>query len=134
MNDNLALVENGNGAVKHEGKVKEDPEEDVDAKPPEKKRKKTSNNGAKVKEAARSKKKVETKPENKQKAEPKKSDTAKVAKPKVKYDMPGQTQPTPNSGEPLAKFYLSLYEQRPDSEIAPKWCAIIQPSLYVTAQ
>lgn len=45
----------------------------------------------------------------------------KVKRERPQYDMPGQTQPTPDVGEPLAKFYLSLLQQRPDSEIAPKW-------------
>lgn len=45
-----------------------------------------------------------------------------VKRERPRYDMPGQTQPTPDVGEPLAKFYLSLMQQRPKSEIAPKWC------------
>lgn len=122
---------NGNGA-RHTDKVKEEP--DVDAKPPpDKKRKKSAENGVKGKEDAGVKKekkepKVDT---NKVNAEPKKkSDSAKVTKPKVQYDMPGQTQPTPNKGEPLARFYISLREQRPDSEIANKWCATFQSGQY----
>lgn len=59
----------------------------------------------------------------------KKTDAAKTAKPKPQYDMPGQTQPTPSSGEPLAKFYLSLLKQRPDSEMANKWCVILSAHL-----
>lgn len=95
---------------------KKDEPEDVEEKPPpEKKRKKSSDSVPKAKQAAAKKQ---------EKAEPKKTDTkdaAKVTKPKVKYDMPGQTQPTPSTGEPLAKFYMSLLKQKPDSEIAPKW-------------
>lgn len=46
----------------------------------------------------------------------------KTKRERPQYDMPGQTQPTPDAAEPLAKFYLSLMQQRTDSEIAPKWC------------
>ena len=120
---------NGSGAdVKHNDEVKDEPEGDAKP-PPETKRKKSHENGAKEKEEARSKKeKKEPKVEKtKAKAEPnKKSDSAKVTKPKVQYDMPGQTQPTPNKGEPLARFYTSLREQRPNSEIANKWCATFE--------
>lgn len=111
---------------------KKDEPEDVDEKPPpEKKRKKSSDSVPKAKQAA-AKKQEKAEPKKKQekteKAEPKKIDTkdaAKVTKPKVKYDMPGQTQPTPSTGEPLAKFYMSLLKQKPDSEIAPKWCVLM---------
>ena len=46
-----------------------------------------------------------------------------VPKPKVVYDMPGQTRAKPDEEEPLAIFYTSLLQQRPDSELANKWCA-----------
>lgn len=137
---NVGPSVNGNGVVKKEegkGRVKEYPrgESPADTKPPpDKKRKKSSENGAKGKEAARSSKKEKKEPKVEEKKKPavepkKKSDTAKVTKPKVQYDMPGQTQPTPNSGEPLARFYTSLREQRPKSEISNKWCAIIESIL-----
>jgi hypothetical protein len=34
----------------------------------------------------------------------------------------GQTKPTPGDRDPLRKFYTSLLEQKPDSEMAIKWC------------
>lgn len=84
------------------------------------------NGSVKHETAAPSTKKSAQKTEpQKKKAE--KSSTAgasseKVKREKPQYDMPGQTQPTPDTGEPLAKFYLSLIKQRQDSEMAPKWC------------
>jgi hypothetical protein len=40
------------------------------------------------------------------------------------YDMPGQTKPRPDEDAPLTIYYTSLLEQRPDSEIANKWCVL----------
>jgi hypothetical protein len=59
--------------------------------------------------------------EKKEKPTGKITEARKVTKPKPVYDMPGQTQPSPELGEPLAKFYTSLLKQRPESEIANKW-------------
>ncbi|GIL79645.1 hypothetical protein Vretimale_12240 [Volvox reticuliferus] len=36
--------------------------------------------------------------------------------------MPGQTREPPPETDSLRKFYTSLLEQRPESEIAKKWC------------
>jgi hypothetical protein len=112
--------ENGNGAMKEE--VKYEQSEDTEAKPaPEKKRKISEDKkGQEAHGSKKEKRAQDPKAEKAQlKAEGKQDE--KVTKPKVKYDMPGQTQPTPNAGDPLAKFYTSLREQRPESEIAPKW-------------
>lgn len=43
---------------------------------------------------------------------------------KKEFDMPGQTRDTPSEADPLHKFYTSLRQQRPDSEMAKKWCLI----------
>lgn len=40
------------------------------------------------------------------------------------YDMPGQTRDTPGEEDPLRRFYTSLLEQRSDSEMARRWCAM----------
>ena len=48
---------------------------------------------------------------------------ARVTKPKVVYDMPGQTKAKPDEEDPLCIFYTSLLKQRPESELANKWCA-----------
>lgn len=48
----------------------------------------------------------------------------RVAKPKVVYDMPGQTKPKPDEDDPLCIFYTSLLKQRPQSELASKWCVL----------
>lgn len=42
-------------------------------------------------------------------------------RPKKVYDMPGQTRDAPGEEDPLYKFYMSLLEQRPESEMARKW-------------
>merc|ERR1719353_2563278 len=45
----------------------------------------------------------------------------KAAK-RPKYEMPGQTRPTPDSTDPLVKFYSSLHEQsKGGSAMAAKW-------------
>ncbi|DBA74798.1 hypothetical protein WJX79_003606 [Trebouxia sp. C0005] len=43
---------------------------------------------------------------------------------KKEYDKPGQTRETPPEIDPLHKFYTTLKQQRPDSEMAKKWCLI----------
>ncbi|KAK2076270.1 hypothetical protein QBZ16_001202 [Prototheca wickerhamii] len=43
---------------------------------------------------------------------------------KKEYALPGQTRDTPEEGDPLRKFYTSLLEQRPESEMARKWCVM----------
>lgn len=45
-------------------------------------------------------------------------------KPRKVYDMPGQTRDTPDEEDPLRRFYTSLLEQIPSSEMAKKWCVI----------
>lgn len=47
----------------------------------------------------------------------------KAVRVKKEYDTPGQTMDTPDEIDPLRKFYTSLIKQRPDSEMAKKWCA-----------
>ena len=41
-----------------------------------------------------------------------------------KYNFPliGQTKATPEENDPLRKFYTSLLKQKPNSEMAIKWC------------
>jgi aryl-alcohol dehydrogenase-like predicted oxidoreductase len=47
-----------------------------------------------------------------------------VKKPKNnnKYDKPGQKYETPPAKDALRAFYTTLLEQRPDSQMALKWC------------
>lgn len=40
------------------------------------------------------------------------------------YDMPGQTRDTPGDEDPQRRFYTSLLEQIPSSELAKKWCVM----------
>lgn len=40
------------------------------------------------------------------------------------YEMPGQTRETPPEEDPLRRFYTTLLEQVPTSEMARRWCAI----------
>lgn len=57
----------------------------------------------------------------------KKVDESKVSdekKPRKVYDMPGQTRDTPAEEDPQRRFYTSLLEQVPSSEMAKKWCVI----------
>lgn len=46
----------------------------------------------------------------------------KVKKPRPKYERLGQTRETPPEGDPLRRFYTSLYEEKPESLMARKWC------------
>jgi hypothetical protein len=39
------------------------------------------------------------------------------------YELPGQTRDTPVEEDPLRKFYTSLLDQVPESEMARRWCA-----------
>lgn len=39
-----------------------------------------------------------------------------------KYGNPWQTKPTPPESDSLCKFYTSLLRQKPDSQMAMKWC------------
>jgi len=50
------------------------------------------------------------------------SASAATKKKKKDYDRPGQKYDTPPSTDPLARFYTSLLAQRPNSEMALKWC------------
>lgn len=52
-------------------------------------------------------------------AEPVKKTTKKAA---PVFKKPGQKYPTPVKTDALYKFYTSLLKQRPDSEMALKWC------------
>lgn len=54
----------------------------------------------------------------------KKADGEKRVILKKEYDKPGQTRETPPEIDPLHKFYTTLKQQRPDSEMAKKWCLI----------
>ena len=63
------------------------------------------------------------KTDSKAKAEDGKTVVKPAKKPKAVYDMPGQTRPKPDEEDSLTIFYTSLLEQRPDSELANKWCA-----------
>lgn len=38
------------------------------------------------------------------------------------YKLPGQKKDTPPKSDPLYKFYTTLLKQKPDSEMALKWC------------
>lgn len=60
----------------------------------------------------------------KQKIDKHEGDVVKEARVKKEFSMPGQTRETPPENDPLRKFYASLREQRPDSELARKWCAM----------
>ncbi|GIL52455.1 hypothetical protein Vafri_8332 [Volvox africanus] len=56
-------------------------------------------------------------------AAPKKvKEEGKQPREKKEYDMPGQTREPPPETDSLRKFYTSLLEQRPESELAKKWC------------
>lgn len=46
----------------------------------------------------------------------------KAKREKKEYPNIGQTRDTPPETDPLRKFYTSLLSQRPDSEMAKKWC------------
>eukprot|EP00252_Welwitschia_mirabilis_P015500 TRINITY_DN3407_c0_g1_i1.p1 TRINITY_DN3407_c0_g1~~TRINITY_DN3407_c0_g1_i1.p1 ORF type:complete len:221 (+),score=70.68 TRINITY_DN3407_c0_g1_i1:183-845(+) len=50
-----------------------------------------------------------------------KDDENKDRKPKKVYDLPGQKHDPPEERDPLRIFYESLYEQRPESEMAQLW-------------
>ncbi|KAL0047295.1 hypothetical protein WJX82_000105 [Trebouxia sp. C0006] len=54
----------------------------------------------------------------------KKPDGEKRVIVKKEYDKPGQTRETPPEIDPLHKFYTTLKQQRPDSDMAKKWCLI----------
>eukprot|EP00891_Asterochloris_glomerata_P007959 jgi/Astpho2/7959/Aster-06556 len=40
---------------------------------------------------------------------------------KKEYELPGQTREPPDETDPLRRFYTSLLEQRPESEMSKKW-------------
>lgn len=46
----------------------------------------------------------------------------KVKKARTTYERLGQTRETPPEGDPLRRFYTSLYEENPESLMARKWC------------
>ncbi|KAL3131344.1 hypothetical protein ABBQ38_000630 [Trebouxia sp. C0009 RCD-2024] len=54
----------------------------------------------------------------------KKGEGEKKVTVKKEYEKPGQTRETPSEIDPLRRFYTTLREQRPDSEMAKKWCLI----------
>ncbi|KXZ56094.1 hypothetical protein GPECTOR_2g976 [Gonium pectorale] len=58
----------------------------------------------------------------KAKEEAKKAKPDKQPREKKEYDMPGQTREPPPENDSLRKFYTSLLEQRPDSDMAKRWC------------
>lgn len=69
----------------------------------------------------------DTSPQKGSKVKParaKKADGEKRVVVKKEYDKPGQTRETPPEIDPLHKFYTTLKQQRPDSEMAKKWCLI----------
>ncbi|KAL3135432.1 hypothetical protein ABBQ32_007614 [Trebouxia sp. C0010 RCD-2024] len=51
----------------------------------------------------------------------KKGEGEKKVSVKKEYEKPGQTRDTPSEIDPLRRFYTTLREQRPDSEMAKKW-------------
>lgn len=61
-------------------------------------------------------KKASTKPKIEPKDEPKKA--RKV------FDKPGQTRETPGEEDPQRRFYTSLLQQIPTSDMAKKWCVM----------
>lgn len=48
--------------------------------------------------------------------------TSKGAVTKTKFAKPGQRYETPKETDPLYQFYFSLLKQKPDSQMAIKWC------------
>ncbi|CAI5468809.1 unnamed protein product [Closterium sp. Yama58-4] len=48
-------------------------------------------------------------------------EAVKPKKEKAVFDLPGQLREPPEENEPLRIFYESLYNQRPDSEMAQIW-------------
>jgi len=58
------------------------------------------------------------------KKSPSKEKSAEVARTKRVFEKPGQTRPEPEEDDPLRKFYTSLLEQVPDSEMAKRWCVM----------
>lgn len=58
------------------------------------------------------------------KASPSKEKSAETTRTKRIFDKPGQTRPEPEEDDPLRKFYTSLLEQVPDSEMAKRWCVM----------
>ena len=58
------------------------------------------------------------------KASPSKEKSAEMTKTKRVFEKPGQTRPEPEEDDPLRKFYTSLLEQVPDSEMAKRWCVM----------
>lgn len=68
-------------------------------------------------------KKEAPKPQPTKRAKIESSDkSASIVKVKKEYDLPGQTRETPDENDPLRKFYTTLLDQRPDSQMAKKWC------------
>lgn len=58
------------------------------------------------------------------KASPSKEKSAEMTRTKRIFEKPGQTRPEPEEDDPLRKFYTSLLEQVPDSEMAKRWCVM----------
>lgn len=54
---------------------------------------------------------------------PDRSQQGTEKKPRVTYDRPGQTRPTPPENDPLRRYYTSLYRQQPESALAQRFCA-----------
>eukprot|EP00890_Picochlorum_soloecismus_P005831 jgi/Picsp_1/6249/NSC_03603-R1_protein len=55
---------------------------------------------------------------------PSKEKSAETTRTKRVFEKPGQTRPEPEEDDPLRKFYTSLLEQVPESEMAKRWCVM----------
>ena len=51
-----------------------------------------------------------------------KASVKKPATKKVELKKPGQKYKTPPETDPLLKFYTTMLKQKPNSEMAAKWC------------
>lgn len=51
----------------------------------------------------------------------KKASGSQAPREKKKFDLPGQIRESPEENEPLRVFYESLYNQRPESDMAQIW-------------
>jgi len=51
---------------------------------------------------------------------------AKVKRERKEFDLPGQTRETPIESDGMRKFYASLLQQNPESEMAKKWCCMVR--------
>lgn len=53
-----------------------------------------------------------------------KDTAAKPVKSEAKYEKVGQRKATPEPLNAYRLFYSSMFEQKPDSELAEKWCMV----------